>query len=60
MYIVYMIIDSKIIDEKKFRSVIKARELVKQIIGDREFKITSIPFVDCYFMEKFYLFLYRE
>lgn len=59
MYTVYMIIDREIVDEKDFVSVIEAREFVKQIIGNREFRAESIPLIDCYLTTNFSLGISR-
>ena len=55
MYTVYLSINCQIQDEKDFRSVIEAREFVKNILGDREYRTDSIPLVDYYFAENFEL-----
>lgn len=54
-----MIIDREIVDEKDFVSVIEAREFVKQIIGNREFRAESIPLIDCYLTTNFSLGISR-
>lgn len=59
MCTVCLIIDREIVDEKEFKSVVDARELVKTILGNREYRTESIPLVDCYLTENFDLCIYR-
>lgn len=59
MYTVYLSINCQIQDEKDFCSVIEAREFVKNILGDREYRIDSIPLVDYYFAENFELSIWH-
>ena len=59
MYTVYLSINCQIKDEKDFKSVVEAREFVKNVLGNREYKTDQIPLVDYYFCNNFELSIWH-